>query len=537
MSHRTRAGQAFTGQILIGLALLALALAFLPITDGAWHWNASPARIAWAIGSTLAFVAAWIIGARMRRHRLAQNLPALHPDGALPVFHASQTGFAQLLAEQTAQALTQAGVPAQAQALERLDADLLAGLPRALFIASTSGEGDPPDAVAGFMRRVASGDVPLHGLSYALLALGDRYYTHFCAFGQRLDGWLARQGAKALFPRIEVDNADPLALQRWRQALAVLTDGAALSAWQAPAFSDWTLTRRTELNPGSQGEPVFHLELTPVDGPMPDWRAGDIAEIQPRHAPATLALWLADTRLDGNARIGPDTLLQRLSRSQLPEASSVTGCNVQELADALTELHARDYSIASLAADGHLDLLIRQSRRPDGSLGLAAGWLTEYATPGSTIALRLRANPNFHAPDADVPLILIGNGTGLAGLRALLRERIAQGRHRNWLLFGERQHAHDFHYRDELETALARGQLTHLDLAFSRDTPERVYVQQRLIENAARLASWVQDDAVLHVCGSQEGMAGGVDAALRSILGDACVQALIETGRYRRDVY
>lgn len=529
--------RALAGQILTGVALLALALAFLPYTHGHWTWNADPARIAWAIGSALTFIAAWIAGARVRQHRQLANNPPLHADGVLPVFHASQTGYAQFLADQTAQALSRAGVPAQAQPLERADADLLAQLPRALFIASTSGEGDPPDTVAGFVRRVLPGHAALNGLRYGVLALGDRHYTNFCAFGHRLDAWLARQGATALFPCIEVDDADPAALDAWRAALAALTDGAALAAWSAPAFSDWSLAHRVELNPGSQGEPVFHVELAPADGAMPQWRAGDIAEIQPRHAPATITRWLADAGLDGGTRIGEETLAQRLARSELPEPARIVGRSAPQIAETLTDLHARDYSIASLPADGHLDLLIRQGRRPDGSLGLGAGWLTAYATPGSAIAVRLRANPNFHAPDTDVPLILIGNGTGLAGLRALLRERIAHGRHRNWLLFGERQRAHDFHYGAELEAALAQGRLERLDLAFSRDTSEHVYVQQRLLEQAQRLTEWVDEDAAIHVCGSQEGMAGGVDAALRGILGDACVQRLIETGRYRRDVY
>src|SRR5690606_41520469 len=102
-----------------------------------------------------------------------------------------------------------------AQPLERADAALLARLPRALFIASTSGEGDPPDTVAGFVRRTLSGHAALHGLRYGLLALGDRHYTRFCAFGQRLDGWLAPPGPTALFPRIEVDDGDPAGLQGW----------------------------------------------------------------------------------------------------------------------------------------------------------------------------------------------------------------------------------------------------------------------------------------------------------------------------------
>jgi sulfite reductase (NADPH) flavoprotein alpha-component len=163
--------------------------------------------------------------------------------------------------------------------------------------------------------------------------------------------------------------------------------------------------------------------------------------------------------------------------------------------------------------------------------------LTQHASADDVIELRLRSNPNFRAPADSTPLILIGNGTGLAGLRALLRERVAQGRLRNWLIFGERQRARDFYYGDELEAALAKGQLAHMDLAFSRDTPDRFYVQHCLDANADRLREWVNAGAWICVCGSQEGMAGAVDASLCRHLGDATVQSLIETGRYRRDVY
>src|SRR5690606_30769287 len=128
------------------------------------------------------------------------------------------------------------------------------------------------------------------------------------------------------------------------------------------------------------------------------------------------------------------------------------------------------------------------------------------------IALRIRRNANFHAPDDDRPLILVGNGTGMAGLRALLRERIASGRRRNWLLFGERQAAHDAYWRDELEAAWRDGGLERLDLVYSRDTATREYVQHRLAEQAGVLRDWVGDGASIHVCGSLEGMAPGVDA-------------------------
>lgn len=476
-------------------------------------------------------------------HRAVPEEAALLPrDATLPIFHATQTGESEALAHRTCGALRDAGVAARVIALHALAPETLAALPRALFIASTTGEGDPPDVVAGFAQRIMGGALSLPGLRYAVLALGDRGYEDYCGFGRRLDEWLRAQGAQPLFPRIEVDDGDPAALDAWRGALARTVAGQALTpSWRSPPWQAWRLQQRVELNPGSQGEPTFHLELVPLSGFMPDWRAGDIAEICPRHDPETLAHWFRSAGLDPDAGVsgadGIERLGERLARSQLPDVAAIARLDAQQVADALVALRPRDYSIASLPCDGHLALLVRQGRCADGQLGLGGGWLTRHAALHGRIALRLRANPGFHAPAADLPLILIGNGTGMAGLRALLRERMAQGRCENWLLFGERQRLRDAYYADELHAALAAGQLAHLDFAFSRDAADRRYVQHLLDPHAARLRDWIARGAAIRVCGSLEGMAGGVDAALRRALGDSTVDALLETGRYRRDVY
>ena len=151
------------------------------------------------------------------------------------------------------------------------------------------------------------------------------------------------------------------------------------------------------------------------------------------------------------------------------------------------------------------------------------------------------------APIAPVPLATmerrgeafarqLGAGS-LAALRALLKERIDAGRCRNWLLYGERQQAHDFPYRDEINRWLAQGQLERADFAWSRQQAERIYVQQRLHEQAGTLREWVAAGAAIQVCGSLQGMAPAVDAVLCELLGDTAVEQLRETGRYRRDVY
>jgi len=456
---------------------------------------ADPARL----GTAAAVVVAWIVlcGAtawreRRRRRGAAGELAALaraanRDGGALLVVHASQTGAAERLAWETARALHGAGHALRVVALGALSPQELARHRRALFVAATTGEGDPPDAAGPFVRRhMAQPDAAsLAGLDYAVLALGDRSFADFCGFGRRLDDWLAGRGARRLFRRVEVDGLDAGALDRWRDALGDLGADDRAMAVEAP-LQRWRLAARRELNPGSQGAPVFLLELEPPAGAAPPaWESGDL---------------------------------------------------VQVLAPAATR--PREYSIASIPADGRLHLVVRRERRADGGTGLASGWLTGTLAPGAEVPLRLVAHPGFRlGANRGRPLILVGNGTGIAGLRGHLRTRAVDGAPRQWLLFGERERTRDFLFGDEIDAWQAAGVLQRVDLAFSRDQAERIHVQHHLRAEAARVREWVADGAAIYVCGSLRGMAAGVDEALVEILGRDALDGLLAQGRYRRDVY
>ncbi|MNT27815.1 Sulfite reductase [NADPH] flavoprotein alpha-component [compost metagenome] len=169
--------------------------------------------------------------------------------------------------------------------------------------------------------------------------------------------------------------------------------------------------------------------------------------------------------------------------------------------------------------------------------GVCSGWLTRFAPLDSPIRLRLQANPAFAPALADVPCIYIGNGSGLAGLRAHLRARQRAGLARNWLLFGERQQAFDSVCGEELQGLLDAGHLARLDRVFSRDGETREYVQDSLRANADELREWLAQGAIVYVCGSLQGMAAGIDAVLQEVLGQEGLDTLLAAGRYRRDVY
>ena len=449
--------------------------------------TADPVRLAWAAGA----VVLWLVFTLVMLWRGRRAPAGGARDGGWLIAVASQTGFAEELAEMT-EALAAPTGPVRTVLLGDLEAADLRAAGRVLFIVSTTGEGDSPDSASWFVRKVMGAGADLRGVRYGLLALGDHAYKDFCAFGRSLDAWLRRSGAEPLFEAIEVDNGDAAAVNRWRDQVAAAVGAAAGAAWTPPALDHWRLVERRLLNPGSPGGAAYHLAFEPLDGPA-DWSAGDIAEIG------------------------------------LPAVDGVSP-------------GSREYSIASLPSDGRVELLLRLMMRPDGTPGLASGWLTQQIAVDETVAMRTRVNRSFHGPAPETPMILIGNGTGIAGLRAHLKARAAAPSADTWLLFGERTAAHDSFYDSELQSWRASGVLTRLDRAFSRDAGPneaggRRYVQALIAEQATEIAAWVARGAAIYVCGSQEGMASGVHAALEAALGPDRLVELTEAGRYRRDVY
>jgi sulfite reductase (NADPH) flavoprotein alpha-component len=441
-----------------------------------------PLRLAGALALSLGWMG--LSFGMWRAHRNSTAVDVADADWL--VVHASQTGSAEQLAQRSAALLATGGLAARAVCISALDRDRLAAATRVLFIASTYGEGDAPDTAAQFAGRSMAAGLDLSRLHYAVLALGDKNYANYCGFGRALDAWLAQQGATRLFDRIDVDRGDAAALAEWQHHVGRLAGTDDAPDWDAPAYGDWRIVARTLENPGSAGAPLYRIALEPTNGALPAWEAGDLAQVSP---PAD------------------------------PE-------------------HPREYSIASLPVEGRLELLVRLQRREDGSIGVASGWLCGQAAEADRVRLRLRAHERFRlGANAERPLVAIGNGSGLAGLRGLLKARIAAGRIDNWLLFGERNQVHDFILRDDLQAWKESGQLTYLDLAFSRDQAERRYVQDVLRDRADRLREWVERGAAIYVCGSLQGMAGGVHEALGAILGEEALDALTNEGRYRRDVY
>ncbi|QQD24340.1 sulfite reductase flavoprotein subunit alpha [Venatoribacter cucullus] len=410
------------------------------------------------------------------------------------VAYASESGTAAALANQLQQQLQQQGKSSACLPLNQLQPQQLQQCRQLFIVASTYGDGEAPDNGRLFLPRLRQTQ-PLTQLRYAVLALGDRQYSQFCAFGMQLHQQLQQAGAQPLFDAITVHQQDPQALQHWQQQLhkqgIISQPGSSAAATPENEPINCSLLQRHWLNPGSPGAPVYQIDLQPQQ-PL-QWQAGDIARLHINN-------------------------------------------------------QTRDYTIASLPAEGCLRLLVREHHHPSGQTGLGSGWLCHGLEAGQASHISLRSNPSFHAPEAERPLILIGNGTGLAGLRAHLQQRQQQGSSHNWLIYGERSPLHDGHWQQELQLWHHSGHLQQLDLAFSRHCADQPwpllsgqlhhgYVQKVLQTQARELHHWVEQGAAIYLCGSRAGMATDVEQALSDILGPTRLQQLIEQGRFRRDVY
>jgi sulfite reductase (NADPH) flavoprotein alpha-component len=225
-----------------------------------------------------------------------------------------------------------------------------------------------------------------------------------------------------------------------------------------------------------------------------------------------------------------------------------------ELVAALRPLAPRLYSIASsrreVGNEAHLTVAVLSDQR-QGVVrsGAASGYVAEHAPEGARLRVFLESNPRFRLPaSGDRDIIMIGPGTGVAPYRGFVQERAAAGsKGRQWLFFGARHLDSEFLYQTEWLEALKRGTLTRLDVAFSRDQSQKIYVQQRLRERGAELFRWLEDGACLYVCGDAEHMAPDVHNALVEIVAqhggrdpDAAeeyVRGLAQDKRYLRDVY
>jgi sulfite reductase (NADPH) flavoprotein alpha-component len=451
----------------------------------------------------------------------------------------------------------------------------------------------------------------LEGVRFAVLALGDTAYARFCATGKAIDERLAALGGTRAFDRIDLDLDYSKQAAEWTEkALGELapSEGAGNATvvhvdfkGGAPALDDdepqftaespltGEISTLVNLNGSGSTRETWHVEIA-AEAAGFSYLPGDAIGVVPENDPQ-IALELAEAvglGADGavvqklRERYDVTTLsralvenyaklTQRTDLAHLADAKAFAEfaedrqlvdlferypekLNPEQLLGLLRPLPGRLYSVASSpkAHPGEAHLLVGAVRWESYGKkrgGVASTYFADRRRVGDAVRVYVKPNRHFRLPeDGNRPIIMIGAGTGVAPYRAFIEDRAEDGaKGKSWLFFGERNFTNDFLYQLEWQEALESGMLSRIDVAFSRDQPEKIYVQQRLWEARSDLIKWVEDGAHIYVCGDEKGMARDVDVMLGRILAEAArgddeagrakLKELTKAGRYQRDVY
>jgi sulfite reductase (NADPH) flavoprotein alpha-component len=556
---------------------------------------ASPTQRAWLAGFLAGLDAATAA---------TQPTVGAQPTEPLTILYATESGNSERLASDMAKAARKMGLKPSIVDMADLDVATLASVRRLVIIAATWGEGDPPArTIRAYGELMAEGAPRLDGVLFSVLALGDTAYADFCGIGQALDARLDALGGKRVADRVDcdLDFAEPAG--RWiataLNALAPAEEAgssrviavdfgvkADSSADLGPVEAE--ITELIDLNSSPSEKETIHLELS-FDGAAPPYKPGDSLEIYPENDAAYVDDLLQAAGLASDVALRTELMtgldVTTLSLKSLESYAATTGhqqvkallesgdarawiagrqlidllqlfpmtLSADQLRQVTRPLAPRAYSIASsrseVGEEAHLLIsAVRYQSFGRVRKGVASGHVADQLKKGQRLRVKLRPNRHFALPAPECDIIMVGPGTGIAPFRAFVQERRAIGASgRSWLFFGDRQFTHDFLYQLEWQDALKDGSLTRIDLAFSRDTPVKLYVQHRIWEQRQDLVDWLDNGAYFYVCGDAKAMAKDVRAALvrayahvKALSVEAAEQAVNDLDRehrYLQDTY
>lgn len=509
----------------------------------------------------------------------------------------TETGNAKRLATHLAAVAKKKGVNAK---LVGLDQYRLTDLPKEDYffvVISTQGEGEPPIPAKKFYDYIHESTLDLSHLKYSVLALGDTSYPMYCKTGEDVDAQFNKFGAKRVIPLQKCDVDYEEDAQVWfDKVLAVIEEqpvAAATVATPAPAkkpagkkYYNGTILANINLNDRGSNKRTYHIEIG-TDEPI-EYEPGDTIGIIPRNREDVVTRIISLTSIDENIVLEttkvkatvkellsqhlnicylltstikkyaaiiqqeiPDTRMDLVDLLRIYPVKNAT--QFLEVIKILMPIAPRLYSIAS-SPNGHGNTEVHITVARDRFLaldeqryGLCSEFLGDQPV-NSALTFYVHKDKNFKLPAPEKDIVMIGPGTGVAPFRAFLAERDATGASgRNWFFFGEQYFVTDFLYQTEIQNYFETGVLNKLDLAFSRDQQEKIYVQHRMLEKAGELYQWIDGGASVYISGTKDPMSKDVEHTLLQIISEQgkksteeakkYLEQLKKEGRFEKDVY
>ncbi len=514
------------------------------------------------------------------------------------IAYGTETGNSKRVATDFAAKAKKIGINAKLVSLDQYRLNDLTKEEYFLTVISTQGEGEPPVAAQKFYDHIHNNGFKLEKLKYSVLALGDTSYPLYCKTGEDVDEQLQRLGGNRIVDIQKCDvEYDEDANHWFERVLKKLADNSpaapATATTVAPAEKKstgkksytGTVLTNIDLNDRGSNKQTWHIEIAADDV---EYECGDSIGIVPANSNLTVEKILSCSKgINAGKKIEYkketytifDLLKYKLNISHLITAvikryAAIVGAEINEtkidLPDLLKTYPVKDtaqfeevltilnpvaprlYTLASSPAahGGEVHVIVAKdvfTANGEKKLGVASAFLGGLK-PNTEINFFVQKNKRFRLPAADKDIIMIGPGTGIAPYRSFLAERDALGATgKNWLFFGEQHFASDFLYQTEIQNWFDTGVLTKVNVAFSRDQPEKIYVQHRMWEHGAELYNWIQSGAYIYLCGKKDPMSVDVEHAIVGIIekfGEKTAEEAKEyflqmqnEGRYSEDVY
>lgn len=480
----------------------------------------------------------------------------------ITILYGGKTGNSAFIADQMKKQFQTHELEPAVYNMSEYDVNNLENETYLFIVVSTRGEGDPPSQAQQFYKHLFGSKAPkLPKLNYSVCALGDSSYQNFCQTGKNIDMKLKALGANRYSELVTCDLAFNSKAEEWVSSLInkfqnrlngdVLTLKFGANS-VGPTFTVKVKDKYRITSDQSSSE-IHHLVLQ-TDHPDFTYQAGDSVSIKPKnpyslvvkimiklnYSPETIVVYkdkkksieevlavkleltkLSEDVLRAYQLIVADENLKRLLENENDLHNYLTQADVYDmicdypypinassLSQILTKIQRREYSISSSikSTPDEVHLTVKQFNYlvfDRDRIGACSSYINKGLQIDSELKIQIIPNDEFRLPEDDSPIIMIGAGTGIAPYMSFMKERKAtNASSQNWLVFGEKQQAFDYLYQDEIIAFKNDGLLTRLDLAFSRDQEEKIYVQNRLKEKGHEVFNWLERGAHFYICGS-----------------------------------